>query len=362
MALPVILRAAGQIARGTGRLFGGAEAGGAAKVNPGAGAKGLPVATPVGPAGGGGGAADMFGKALNVLNQLGSAAFSLGMITSGIKSLFNAIISLPAAPIKLFTAALNLVQAPALAIVGALKGMRDSMTALGSSVAEFVQLASPVHVQRFKIAADDLTASIGKILIPVMEFATKLTRRFADVIFTLSGPLQKLMGAFFKPLGAIIDALVTVSSPLINLLAMLIDAFAELADTIGGFITRGLKALGLDGKGLKDSTGAAVRPATIGSVEDYGRKAQQAAFSLGTAAGPEERSAKGIEDIYKFLKEGFPAILDRLLKQAVEIFLKRVPGSQTVTKAAEGGAALGLKVLQRTSLGRAYVDAVRSFF
>jgi hypothetical protein len=190
-----------------------------------------------------------------------------------------------------------------------LKGFRDSVTAIGNSVAEFVQLASPVHVQRFVIASEDLTASIGKILIPMMEFATKTTRAFADVIFTLSGPLKRLTEAGFDQLATVFDAAMDTLTPFIplltswiNLMALAMESQAAWMKMIGQLnhlFSFGGAAGG--GKILKDSTGAAVRPAQFTSVEAYGKAAQQAAFSLGSAADPAEQTSLTVKDIYNLL-------------------------------------------------------------
>lgn len=322
-------------------------------------------------------------KAAQGLSNAGNIAFSVQSIASGLKMIGTAAVE-AMNPISLFTKAMGLVQAPALAVVKSLGAFRDTVTALGNSVSEFVRLASPVHVQRFTLAAEDLTASIGKFLIPVLEFATKMTRSFADVIFVLSGPLQKLVNSVMKPLISLFDTFINTVSPLVRLLGTLWDTIAGFLNPIGTLIAAlgkliamplavGFQALemaltpllqilqvaamllgdfadavsrfvdrmtgGLFGSSIRDrSVGAAVRPAQIGSVEDYGRRAQQAAFSLGTGATPEERTANVVQKLYDKCVEFFgkvPAFIAQIIKALV-------PDASDVTDAlgATGGNPL----------------------
>jgi len=219
---------------------------------------------------------------------------------------------------------------------GGIKLFMGAVTSVGNSVAEFVQLASPVEVQKFVLAVNDLTASFGKILIPVLEYGTTLVRMFADVLFSLSDPLQLMMREIFKPLTSILPSLgnmlasilqpiVTMLLPVVRLAGSLTEvalAFIKLnelplevsfrllgsvleamapslilvAELLSKFASGLMVFADRGAAGLRrlmglpsvtgGSVGAAVRPATISSVEEYGRKAQQAAFSLGTAANP----------------------------------------------------------------------------
>ncbi len=156
-----------------------------------------------------------------------------GFATAGknlapVKTALNAIGDIGAAPFKAIAGALNAVQGPALKVVGALGQMRDSMTALGNSVSQFTVLANPAITQRFKFAADDLTASIGRALIPTLQFATKMTRGFADIMFVLSGPIARLTNSILKPMGEVFTSLINALGPVARAVGTVMDTVTAL--------------------------------------------------------------------------------------------------------------------------------------
>jgi hypothetical protein len=342
------------------------------------------------------------------LNSAGIAAFNVQAITGAVQQVGGAFKSLlsslnPVTPaLKVFTLGIDLLQAPMLGLVGALRGFRDSVGALGSAVSEFVRLASPVHVQLFNLAMDDLTASIGKILIPVLKASTAFVRMFGDVIYRLSGPFQQLMSAFFDPITELLPELVNAFAPLLDafgeiakiaasvlapvmkqlaplfadvaiglgsalaalaspaiLAAMaamatavtvLVSAFAPLIAILGALGYAVQKTFEYIGRalGIKPaaggSVGAAVRPATIGSVEEYGKKAQQAAFSLGSAATPEAMTADYVKKLYEYLTGGFWQALKDLLPDR-----PKVPGADTARDLVKDARDAGRHVEEGTA-------------
>ncbi len=341
----------------------------------------MALPTPL-PGAGGSGAADEaeahFGGAVGkFITDIGALSLNLQFAIQGISSLSKAIISLPAAPINAFATAVGAMQAPVVAVVDSLKSFVSAVGAVGSAISEFVKLSNPVYVQKFNMAMEDLMASIGKILTPILITSTAFVRAFADVIFKLSDPLQKLVAAFFDPLTEILPVIVNFMAPFVELFAefakimaqvlapimkVLVPLFAAIALGLAAFLALGAaptiigaivlaigafvsvvvslaiafapliilfgaigyaiykltmyvaKFLGITGI-AGGSTGAAVRPASFGSVEDYGKKAQQAAFSLGTASGDvavESRDYLKMIAEY-FLKGGFKDDLKRLV-------------------------------------------------
>jgi hypothetical protein len=309
------------------------------------------------------------GGAGSALSKAGSIAFNAQAAASGLGSLERAVLGLrenlnpTALSLKTLSFGIAFIQAPVVGAIKALGTLRETVGAVGAAASEFVRLASPVHVQLFNLAMDDFTASIGKILIPILESATKFVRMFADVTWALSGPLQNLMRAFkgpldsvFKTLTEVFGAVVAAVTPAINVLAAIAKPFLKLGailfqivgfgvenffsglatalellaapiqvaamllgdfvDAMGNFVEGTLgwlrDVLGMDRPSIGGrSVGAAVRPATIGSVEDYGRKAQQAAFSLGGAASPDVTTAKYVQEIYNFLTKDLWNWLER---------------------------------------------------
>lgn len=341
-------------------------------------------------AGGLGKVVGAIGDAGKVIGQLPLAPLKL--MTAQVQMLGNIAGEVAATPIKMLSQAMLALQAPVLIVADSLKGFVGAVGAMGSAVSDFVKLANPIYVVKFNMAMEDLTASIGKILTPVLEASTAIVRAFADVIFKLSDPLQRVMSAFFDPLTKVLPSLVDAMSPFIEIFTELANVFATVMKPImeamipivvnvataiasitaavslpllitlftvaasavvtlvavfGPFIAIlaavgwAIKklfflvtdALGLGGtKASGGSVGAAVRPATIGSVEDYGKKAQQAAFSLGTAAStPESRTADGIDKLVTFFTVDFWGNL----KKAVLEALPETPGKETIKSAKE---------------------------
>lgn len=352
------------------------------------------IARGVSALGGSGGAAAGAAKALS---EAGNLVFAAQAVAGGIKSLTDSlknnlysVITAGAAPIKMMASAVMLVQTPALAVVGALKEFRNAIGALGGAMSEFVRLASPVHVQLFNLAMDDLTASIGKALMPALEAATGFVRMFADVIFKLAAPLQRLIAAFAGPLNNVFKSLANVGGTIVAALTPVIDAvtafvrpFMKLGEALFKIVAFGaelaitglakaldllMAPLAVVGKLLEDfadsilkfvnnsigfirrlfgmretagtSVGAAVRPAQFTSIEEYGKRAQQAAFSLGTASSPEERTADFASKLYTYITTRLiPDLVSKFPELAMELgkaLVRVLPGGDTMVKAAGG--------------------------
>jgi hypothetical protein len=335
-----------------GRVLGAA---GGSATNLAVGFQGLKVAAPVG-----GPNPGAVGGAVRGLSSIGFAAQG---VTGGL--------SLVTGTMNKLAGAAGAVTAPLQVGVGLLGSFRNSVTGLGAAVSEFTALANPALTQKFAHAAEDLTAVIGKGLMPVLTFATQYTRGFADVIQAVSGPMSNLLNSALKPLGALIPELTnTIGGPLTQTFKFLSDALAPnirafstlaatfvklaafpievglnllassfevlmgpltlaaqgldfLAKAIDGFVTRALgdtrKLLGIPTTKIAGgSVGAAVKPATISSVEDYQKKAFMQAFSLGTAASgsPEERSAGHLGEIAKLITN---------MPERIWTFIQRLP-------------------------------------
>jgi len=72
--------------------------------------------------------------------------------------------------------------------------------ALLATATATVSLASPGTTYRFQLALRDLGATIGRILIPVLEYATKLIRTVADAIMSLPPGLKDFLALAGKVL------------------------------------------------------------------------------------------------------------------------------------------------------------------
>lgn len=183
----------------------------------------------------------------------------------------------------------------------------NALTGFGNKIASFVAKFSPAAAERWTIATDNLQATIGRMLLPVLEKATVLVQRLGNALASLSpqaqgfiagltggaglgavlaagavavrallaslGPIPILIGlvggaiagvvgnmasakslgdAFSKVLGAlgtVIEAIAGVAVPLltaaIELVTPLIEEFASALEFVAGVIRDALAALGL---------------------------------------------------------------------------------------------------------------------
>jgi hypothetical protein len=223
-------------------------------------------------------------------------------------------------------------------------------------VSQFTQLANPALTQRFTFALEDLTAVMGKTLLPVLEFATRQTRGFADIVQALSAPFSRLLSAGLKPFADLIPELTnTLGGPLVAILGQFADTvgrlvapfasltatfikfsaapfelgmasaaaafealavpievaallLSEFAKVIDEFVTSNLGSmralLGIPVRKIAGgSEGAAVRSASFTGVEDYQKKVFAQAFALGSgSSSPETRTANAADSIVAWLK------------------------------------------------------------
>jgi hypothetical protein len=163
------------------------------------------------------------------------------------------------------------------------------------------------------------------VLKPVVEFMQPLIEAFA------SWAAMAGTGAIVSLLALLAGVILTVTLALSPLIAVMI-AIGYVVQKATAALSGFLRSIGIGGRSAAGgSVGVAVRPATIGSVEDYGRKAMQAAFSLGAGAGPEERTANVLDELYKYFKENFISDLMKALKDVI-------PGAKTAERAVESVA------------------------
>ena len=74
---------------------------------------------------------------------------------------------------------------------------RTLIDQIGNSVGSLVNKANPAVFQKFTFAVDDLSAVIGRVLVPVLEVWTGLTRKVADAIASLGAGGDQLLKSFF---------------------------------------------------------------------------------------------------------------------------------------------------------------------
>jgi hypothetical protein len=378
MAIPAIV---GLLGRALGAVAG-------SPTNLLAGMQGVPTAAPVRGAGGG---------SLGAAAGLAKGFSQLGFAAQGV----SASVGLVTGTLSKMAGAAGALTSPLSVGVDLLGSFRDGVTALGSQVSQFTALANPALTQRFQFAAEDLTAVIGKSLLPVLEFATKYTRGFADVIQALSAPISRLLSAALKPLGDLIPYLTdTIGGPFVSILTHLADAatrvlrpfmsiaatfvklsafnlevvlanfagamevllvplevgaalMSEFARAFDTFVTESLagarRLLGIPAAKLAGgSVGAAVKSTSITSAEEYQKKVFAQAFALGSASSssPEVKTSAAAEAILSWLKTagaGIAADVSKFLNlpaavaDALWSHIKDMPG---VKEAREAGGAL----------------------
>lgn len=260
----------------------------------------------------------------------------------------------------------GLVTQPLQTVTQSLSKFHGAIVILGQQVSEFTKFTNPALTQRFQFAAEDLSAVIGKMLLPVLEFATKFTRMFADSLNQIAGPVQRLLATGLKPLSDLMPTLTNTLGPVLRIFGMLLDAgsglarplmilattllkivalplemvfagiaaavevlllplsiigklMTDLAQTfdrfISGTIAQIRKLLGLK-TAAGSSEGAAFRSVSMGSTESFQQKAWTSAMGMGTA-GPEERTADMASQLVK-LVEGLP--------KAMWEYIQKLPG------------------------------------
>jgi hypothetical protein len=338
----------------------------------------------------GAGAAGATG-AQQTLTRLSTTLNSVSFAAANTNALFGAVGS-----------SITSLASPLTNATGLLRRMETTITALGYSVGHFVEKANPALFRQFTFAADDLTASIGRGLLPVMQFATRVTRAFADVFFAFAGPINRLLDATLRPLGDYVAQLTNVFGPLarafgsiVNLVTavtqpfntmlltlarvgavlaeisftMLADAlelvlaplealirvFGDVVKAIAEFINNGLNRL-REFFGLTDiagaSTGAAVRQTSMGSVEGFQQKAFMAAFMGGAGEDPARRTATLADLIYQWLTNRVPQLLK---EHALELAAKLGDLLKGFALAVADGpaTAAGRTVEEAASIGKA---------
>lgn len=256
-------------------------------------------------------------------------------------------------------------------VVDIFAAAEKSLRAFGSAVAGFVAKASPIHIILWNQAIDDLSAVIGKELLPVMTRATQMIRTLADTFASLSPEGKKLAVGLGigSGLGASLGALYTVGAALIRvfgglpvLIGTLVGAFLGVASTMKsgqaifaafGSAVKALSGLveaaamvvlpviefalvpvleslavaarnaadgvrqaveslraaaGLSPLKNESSVGAAVRPAQVGDIQSYISKAYASAFQGGVNGDPARESVSVLKDIREILRKSNPLI------------------------------------------------------
>lgn len=193
------------------------------------------------------------------------------------------------------------------ALVASITAPIDIFKSLTDMIMGFVEAANPAAVEMFNLAMKDLSALIGKQLVPILQVATEIVKKFGSMLSELD--VSELIGSFVEIFAAFADifieinrALNPVKQILINVLVVGLKALAwvvkQLAEAISWVVSKipGVK------KG-KDITGMAARSIEMIGIEDIRSRAIAAAGKVGAGARPEERTAKSTGEAVSILRD-----------------------------------------------------------
>lgn len=142
--------------------------------------------------------------------------------------------------------------------------LETAVSSIQMQVARFVKLANPAEFQRFQQAVDDLYASIGRVLTPVLQAATDLFRSLGGALFGLNESGQRAIRALAAGTAAmLIFAAAAValqaimSGGVLPVIAAVVGAMAGLIATSDAF-RPALANIGKVVGGVLESFGAAL--------------------------------------------------------------------------------------------------------
>lgn len=260
--------------------------------------------------------------------------------------------------------------------------MTKALIDFGKEISSLVKLANPASVQKFNAAVDDLHAILGQALAPVLDLVTKSIRTAADSLGFV-GRMGAALARGLEPFGRALETVYEWFGRIGNQLAKLsgaagtslaivgeaLNAFMKaleplgdlLIDVVGGLLNSAIgthgpletatayavafgRALGDLTKWLAEvaravlalvgidvpndpgtkpgsSVNAAVRNASVGSLDDVMKRALQSAYSLGTGANPAVDTANAT----KALNERAGEIYIKIREMAEDV--KNLPGN-----------------------------------
>lgn len=268
----------------------------------------------------------LVGEVGSTLGKIGSAAASAG--SSGLASAAGAL------------GELSVAGGPAAIAVGAVVGGVVALTAAAyafeATAVSTTSKYNPAVVEKLTLAQDDLTAVMGRSLLPVVSLVTEGTRLLGDTLIsilpstgevaTALAPISDLFSEIRTVLGDLApDLKAFVQGGLVVLGAALKETTHIIKSVVDGLRVLGI--LGPGGKGLASSQGTAVREISFGGQEDYAKGVYEAAFRAAAGGGPK----KDIGDVATTIDKIYGKMLD-YEREAIQ-WVNDVKG--TITSAAE---------------------------
>ncbi len=152
------------------------------------------------------------------------------------------------------------------AITGAASSGMDKFMDFANSIAKFVDLIDPSIVTMFNYAVEDLMATVGEAMVPVMQVLVDVMQRFGDLVANMglekyysamADALQKAADAGLSVIAAMLplanlmmdnmakvfEELAKLAEPLGDVLKSLVDAMTPLVELMGGILVDSVKIL-----------------------------------------------------------------------------------------------------------------------
>lgn len=202
----------------------------------------------------------------------------------------------------------------------AASGLARVTGAMQQFAGSYVALFNPAVMVGFKLAVDDMNASIGEALVPVMRVFTQLTRGVADVIARSTQPTRNLIAA----MAAVAVGAVVVAAGMALISAAMATATAGISAIVGGLVAGAVTLAAVSGpmdkaKQIFDKFGALASKAM---------DAVGAAFAKVAAAG--EPLIKVFLDLGETLLERLPDTLGNVIGIAEDLLKQIVPIVETI--------------------------------
>lgn len=274
-------------------------------------------------------------KFVSEIDNVGQTIRNVGaMVTAPMRMWAETIEEIPVVG-KLATINMRMALAATDAFFGVMSMFPDMLKTAGDMAKklaqQYVQVFSPNTVKLFQRAVDDLDASIGENLIPVIRLAQQGFRYFADKIAgmtsTVQPAIQSIMNEFkefaktFDPLIVQISTLGKIAFKVAGELAPLVSALGKMYVQMtplykvmvmfGDYVAQLAARLGID---MSDDTGKstdkAYKQASTTSISSIIAKTQENAYGLGKE-GAAEATAKNTATSAEFLTgKLIPALFD----------------------------------------------------
>lgn len=314
----------------------------------------------------------------DVMNAIGEALSSFSG-SDILTPVLSAIVEFVKVFAGLFAAAVKMVMPGIAAMASVLGNLAPVIFKVGAALAALafgplLAVLSPI------ISAVWLTVKAFEVMRPALDTFAKVFTSVFDQVISLFMDL----GSLFVDVVSEILGIESGISGLTSMFREFAITVAALVQSMGNLITRminwirGFLGLGLPGsdnnqKRLMDSTGAAARSTSTGSVEDVLRRARESAFSLGTGAiSADDKTANNTDQINKAIQaqmekidafvSNLPGVLKEFAVELVEKMADKFPGLRKVGEAASGAAqgarsaadsgALGIGGIIASQIGR----------